>query len=159
MQYVDMVRVRNTPQPVCFRVLLHVFTIIYLLLLPLISHDALGYLVIPEGEGAELDSARDVCFANVSDELGRFAAASRLDKPLSLHVPRVDPLLNLNHRQAPHLLHPQPLDSLTTCCCFAPPFCRASHRCNRCSVAHVVFDVVAADRRRSSGKSLRSRRV
>ncbi|CAM9468083.1 unnamed protein product [Scytosiphon promiscuus] len=48
VQYVDMVRVRNTPQPVCFRVLLHVFTILYLLLLPLISYDALGYLVIPE---------------------------------------------------------------------------------------------------------------
>lgn len=58
VQYIDMVRVRNTPQPVCFRALLHLFTLIYLLLLPLISYDALGYLVIPEGERAGFDCTR-----------------------------------------------------------------------------------------------------
>ncbi|CAM9274481.1 unnamed protein product [Ascophyllum nodosum] len=47
-QYADMARVRNTPQPDCFRVLLHMFTVIYLLMLPVISYDALGYWVIPE---------------------------------------------------------------------------------------------------------------
>lgn len=48
--YADMARVRNTPQPDCFRVMLQMFTIIYLLLLPVISYEALGYWVIPEGE-------------------------------------------------------------------------------------------------------------
>lgn len=50
IQYADMARVRNTPQPECFRVMLHMFTIIYLLLLPVISYKAMGYWVIPEGE-------------------------------------------------------------------------------------------------------------
>eukprot|EP00752_Nemacystus_decipiens_P011975 g10615.t1 len=48
MQFADMARVRNTPQPDCFRVMLHMFTLLYLLLLPLISYDTLGYFVIPE---------------------------------------------------------------------------------------------------------------
>ncbi|CAM9468370.1 unnamed protein product [Scytosiphon promiscuus] len=48
VQFADMARVRNTPQPDCFRVLLHMFTLLYLLLLPLLSYDTLGYLVIPE---------------------------------------------------------------------------------------------------------------
>ncbi len=42
--------VRSTPQPACFRVVLHMFSLLYLLLLPLISYDILGYLVIPEGK-------------------------------------------------------------------------------------------------------------
>lgn len=42
-------RVRNAPQPDCFRVMLRMFTLIYLLLLPLISYDTLGYYVVPEG--------------------------------------------------------------------------------------------------------------
>ena len=45
-----LARVRNTPQPDCFRVMLHMFTLLYLLLLPLISYDTLGYFVIPEGK-------------------------------------------------------------------------------------------------------------
>lgn len=48
-QFADMARVRNTPQPECFRVMLHMFTIVYLLLLPVISYDYIGYWIIPEG--------------------------------------------------------------------------------------------------------------
>lgn len=50
VQFADMARVRNTPQPDCFRVMLHMFTVIYLLLLPVISYEALRLWVIPEGE-------------------------------------------------------------------------------------------------------------
>lgn len=50
MQYADMARTRDTPQPACFRVMLHMFTIIYLVLLPTISYDALGYWAFAEGE-------------------------------------------------------------------------------------------------------------
>ena len=50
VQFADMARVRNTPQPDCFRVMLHMFTVIYLLLLPVISYDDLGLWVVPEGE-------------------------------------------------------------------------------------------------------------
>lgn len=32
--------------------MLHMFTLLYLLLLPLVSYDTLGYFVIPEGERA-----------------------------------------------------------------------------------------------------------
>ncbi|CAN0591813.1 unnamed protein product, partial [Laminaria digitata] len=46
-QFADMARVRNTPQPDAFRVMLHMFTVIYLLLLPVISYDALGLWVVP----------------------------------------------------------------------------------------------------------------
>lgn len=49
-QFSDMARVKNTPQPEVFRVMLHMFTIIYLLLLPIVSYSAMGYWVIPEGE-------------------------------------------------------------------------------------------------------------
>ncbi|CAN0060947.1 unnamed protein product [Pylaiella littoralis] len=48
LQFADMSRVRNTPQPDCFRVMLHMFTLIYLLLLPLTSYNSLGYFVIVE---------------------------------------------------------------------------------------------------------------
>lgn len=49
-QFADMARVRNTPQPDCFRVMLHMFTLVYLLLLPIVSYEYMGYWVIPEGE-------------------------------------------------------------------------------------------------------------
>lgn len=49
-QFADMARVRNTPQPDVFRVMLHMFTIVYLLLLPILSYDAMGYWIVPEGE-------------------------------------------------------------------------------------------------------------
>ncbi|CAM9740143.1 unnamed protein product, partial [Laminaria digitata] len=49
-QFADMARVRNTPQPEAFRVMLQMFTMIYLLLLPVITYDALGKWVVPEGE-------------------------------------------------------------------------------------------------------------
>lgn len=49
VQFADMARVRDTPQPACFRVMLHMFTVIYLLLLPILSYDSLGYWVLPEG--------------------------------------------------------------------------------------------------------------
>ena len=76
--YVDMERLRSTPQPVCFRVLLRAFTLLHLALLPLRSHDKLGYVVIPEGERAESDLTWDV-FGSIqprSRALGIFAAAS-----------------------------------------------------------------------------------
>ncbi|CAM9691896.1 unnamed protein product, partial [Laminaria digitata] len=48
VQFADMARVRNTPQPDTFRVMLHMFTMIYLLLLPIISYNELGLWVVPE---------------------------------------------------------------------------------------------------------------
>lgn len=48
-QFADMARVRNTPQPDCFRLMLHMFTVVYLLLLPVISYENMGYWIIPEG--------------------------------------------------------------------------------------------------------------
>ena len=50
LQFADMARLKNTPQPDTFRVMLHMFTMIYLLLLPVITYDAVGMWVVPEGE-------------------------------------------------------------------------------------------------------------
>lgn len=62
-QFADMARLRDTPQPEVFRVMLHMFTIVYLLLLPVISYETMGYWIIAEGEspdpalvGGRLDS-------------------------------------------------------------------------------------------------------
>lgn len=46
----DMVRIRNTPQPATFRVMLHMFTLVYLVMLPVISYKILGFWTIVEGE-------------------------------------------------------------------------------------------------------------
>ncbi|CAM9970503.1 unnamed protein product [Discosporangium mesarthrocarpum] len=44
----DMIRIHTTPQPTCYRTLLHFFIVLYLLLLPVISYELIGYFVIPE---------------------------------------------------------------------------------------------------------------
>lgn len=49
-QLADMIRIRNTPQPATFRVMLHMFTLVYLALLPIISYEILGAWTIVEGE-------------------------------------------------------------------------------------------------------------
>lgn len=61
VQFADMARVRNTPQPDCFRVMLHMFTVIYLLLLPVISYNSLGLWVVPEGERGVVFVVGGVC--------------------------------------------------------------------------------------------------
>ena len=50
LQFAHMARLKNTPQPDTFRVMLHFFTLFYLLLLPVITYDALGAFIVPEGE-------------------------------------------------------------------------------------------------------------
>lgn len=62
-------RVRSTPQPDCFRVVLHMFSLLYLLLLPLLSYDILGYLVIPEGTLFAVDVAVAVGFVSSRYEI------------------------------------------------------------------------------------------
>lgn len=38
--------------------MLHMFTLLYLLLLPLLSYDTLGYFVIPEGKRCQVNTTR-----------------------------------------------------------------------------------------------------
>ncbi|CAM9238295.1 unnamed protein product [Choristocarpus tenellus] len=46
--FADMARISKTPQPVAYRSLLHFFTVLYLMLLPVLSSDLIGYWIIPE---------------------------------------------------------------------------------------------------------------
>ncbi|CAM9166341.1 unnamed protein product [Ectocarpus sp. 12 AP-2014] len=80
VQFADMERVRNTPQPDCFRVMLHMFTLLYLLVLPVISYDALGYFVILEMlVTAYLMLGLQIAADHLEDPFGRDESDLQLD--------------------------------------------------------------------------------
>ncbi|CBN74200.1 conserved unknown protein [Ectocarpus siliculosus] len=81
VQFADMERVRNTPQPDCFRVMLHMFTLLYLLVLPVISYDTLGYFVVLEMlVTAYLMLGLQIAADHLEDPFGRDESDLQLDR-------------------------------------------------------------------------------
>ncbi|CAM9583829.1 unnamed protein product [Ectocarpus sp. 12 AP-2014] len=79
-----MERVRDTPQPDCFRVMLHMFNLLYLLVLPVISYNALGYFVILEMlVTAYLMLGLQIAADHLEDPFGRDESDLQLDRSVA----------------------------------------------------------------------------